>query len=155
MVAADIEDRIEKNGREVYRMEEKRSNEHPMADSILAMMGVLGALGVLVTFLSASLIINTLNALMTQQLRQIGVMKLVGGRSFQILGMYLTLIISYSMIALIIAVPLGSLAGYGLAKFMANMMGAVVQDFRVVPVALVVQVLIAFLIPLGAGFIPV
>jgi len=155
MVAADIEDRIEKNGREVYRMEEKRSNEHPMADSILAMMGVLGALGVLVTFLSASLIINTLNALMTQQLRQIGVMKLVGGRSFQILGMYLTLIISYSVIALIIAVPLGSLAGYGLAKFMASMMGAVVQDFRIVPVALVVQVLIAFLIPLGAGFIPV
>jgi putative ABC transport system permease protein len=136
-------------------MEEKRSNEHPMADSILAMMGVLGALGVLITFLSASLIINTLNALMTQQLRQIGVMKLVGGRSFQILGMYLTLIISYSVIALIIAVPLGSLAGYGLAKFMASMMGAVVQDFRFVPVALVVQVLIAFIIPLGAGFIPV
>jgi putative ABC transport system permease protein len=51
MVAAEIEDKIEKNGREVYRMEEKRSNEHPMADSILAMMGVLGALGVLVTFL--------------------------------------------------------------------------------------------------------
>jgi len=155
MVAADIEDRIEKNGREVYQTEEKRSDEHPMADSILAMMGVLGALGVLVTFLSASLIINTLNALMTQQLRQIGVMKLVGGRSFQILGMYLTLIISYSVIALIIAMPLGSLAGYGLAKFMANMMGAVVQDFRIVPVAVVVQVLIAFLIPLGAGFLPV
>ena len=70
-----------------------------MTDSILAMMGVLGALGVLVTILSASLIINTLNALMTQQLRQIGVMKLVGGRSFQILGMYLILIVSYSVIA--------------------------------------------------------
>jgi putative ABC transport system permease protein len=108
-----------------------------------------------VSALSASLIINTLNALMTQQLRQIGVMKLVGGRSFQILGMYLTLIISYSVIALIIAVPLGSLAGYGLAKFMASMMGAVVKDFRIVPVALIVQVLIAFLIPLGAGFIPI
>jgi len=154
-VATDVENKIESNHREVYRMDENLSNEHPMADSILAMMGVLGALGVIVTFLSASLIVNTLNALLTQQLRQIGVMKLVGGRSLQIMGMYLTLIVSYSVIALIIAIPLGSMAGYGLAKFMANMMGAVVQEFRVVPVAVVAQVLIAFLIPLGAGFIPV
>ena len=155
LVAAAVENRVEKNHREVYRMEEMLSNEHPMSDSIAAMMGVLGALGVLVTFLSASLIINTLNAMMTQQLRQIGVMKLVGGRSLQILGMYLTLILSYSLIALIIAVPLGSLAGYGLAKFMADMMGAVVQDFRIIPAAVAAQVLIAFLIPLAAGFFPV
>ena len=34
-------------------------------------------------------------------------------------------------------------------------MGAVLQGFRVVPIAIVVQALIAFLIPLGAGFFPV
>ena len=154
-VAADMEDKIESNNRGVYRTEEHLSNVHPMIDTILAMLGVLGALGILITILSASLIVNTLNALLTQQLRQIGVMKLIGVRSLQILGMYLGLVMSYSVIALMIAIPLGSLAGYALANFVSNMMGAVLQGFRVVPTAIVAQVVIAFLIPLGAGFFPV
>jgi putative ABC transport system permease protein len=35
------------------------------------------------------------------------------------------------------------------------MLGAEIQGFRVIPTAILVQVLIAFLIPLGAGFFPV
>ncbi len=80
-VAAGVKDQIKDSQREVYRTDEKLSNEHPMTSSILAVIGVLGALGGLITILSSSLIINTLNALLTQQLRQIGVMKLVGARS--------------------------------------------------------------------------
>jgi putative ABC transport system permease protein len=154
-VAANIKDKIKTSQREVYRMDEKLSSEHPMTSSILAIIGVLGALGILITILSSSLIINTLNALLTQQLRQIGIMKLVGARSFQILGMYLTLIIAYGLIALVLAVPLGAVAGYGLAWFIASLMGAVLQGFRVIPAAVVTQLLIAILIPLAAGFFPV
>ena len=154
-VAASIKDKVKSSQREVYRMDQKLSSEHPMTSSILAVIGVLGALGALITILSSSLIINTLNALLTQQLRQIGVMKLVGARSYQILGMYLTLIIVYSLIALLLAVPLGALAGYGLAWFIANLMGAVLQGFRIIPAAVLTQALIAILIPLGAGFFPV
>ncbi len=154
-VATKIEEKVEKSQREVYRSTENLSSEHPMTDSILAVIGVLGALGGLITVLSSSLIINTLNALLTQQLRQIGIMKLVGGRSLQIMGMYLTLIIAYGLIALVLAVPLGALAGYGLAWFIASLMGAVLQGFQIIPAAVVTQVLIAVLIPLGAGFFPV
>jgi putative ABC transport system permease protein len=154
-VAAAVKDKLERGHRVVYRMEEKLSTEHPMTSTILAVLGVLGALGGLITLLSTSLIINTLSALLTQQLRQIGIMKLVGGRSRQILGMYLTLIIAYAAAALFLAVPLGALAGYGLAWFIANLLGAVLRGFRVIPLAVVAQILIATLIPLGAGFFPV
>lgn len=153
--ATAIEDKVKDSGRAVYRTDDSLSTEHPMTDTILAVIGVLGILGGLITILSSSLIINTLSALLTQQLRQIGVMKLVGGRSYQILGMYLTLIIAYGLIALILAIPLGALAGYGLAWFIAHLMGAVLQGFRIIPAAAIVQVLIAILIPLGAGFFPV
>jgi putative ABC transport system permease protein len=154
-VAADVEDKMESNNRTFYQTGEFLSHEHPMMDMFLAVMGVLGGLGILVTILSTSLIINTLNALLAQQLRQIGVMKLIGARSLQILSMYLGLIVAYSVIALIIAVPLGALAGYGLAGFITTLSGAVIQNFRVVPAAVVAQIVIAFLIPLGAGFFPV
>jgi putative ABC transport system permease protein len=154
-LAAIVEDKIEHNHRQVYRTEINVSNEHPMGSLILAVLGVLGALGGLITFLSGSLIINTLNALLTQHMRQIGVMKLVGGRSFQILAMYMTLIFAYGLMALLIAIPSGAIAGYALASYLAYTMNAVLQGFRVIPVAIVIQVLIAFLIPLGAGFFPV
>ncbi len=153
-VAAKVKDKVERS-QEVSRLEEHLSNEHPMADIVFAVLGVLGALGVLITVLSSSLIINTLNALLAQQLRQIGVMKLVGARSTQIMGMYLTLIMAYGLIALVLALPLGAIAGYGLAWFIAYLIGAVLQGFRVIPLAVVVQILVATLIPLGAGFFPV
>jgi putative ABC transport system permease protein len=154
-LAAIIEDKIERHHRQVYRTDIKVTDEHPMGSLILAVLGVLGALGGLITFLSGSLIINTLNALLTQHMRQIGVMKLIGGRSFQILAMYMTLIFAYGLIALLIALPMGAIAGYALASYMAYMLNANLQDFRIIPPAIIVQVLIAFLIPLGAGFFPI
>lgn len=150
-----IEDKLEKSGRQIYRANISKSNEHPFGDMALAIFGILGALGVLVVLLSTSLIVNTLNALITQHLRQIGVMKLVGARSLQILGMYLLLILLYGIIALIIAVPLGALAGYEMAQLMAFFMKANLQDFRVIPVAVVIQIMIALIVPLVAGFFPV
>ncbi|HSR46707.1 MAG TPA: FtsX-like permease family protein [Anaerolineales bacterium] len=154
-IAAAVEDRVERHQLTVYRTETQVSDEHPMAATILAVLGVLGALGILVMFLSSALIVNTLNALLAQQRRQIGIMKLVGGRSPQILTMYMILIGIYGLIALAVAVPTAAFAGYAFAQFIATMMGAELQGFRIVPIAIVLQILIAFLIPLGAGFFPV
>ncbi len=154
-MAAAIEDKIEKSGRQVYRTQVKKSHEHPFGSMALAIFGVMGALGVLVVLLSSSLIVNTLNALVNQHLRQIGVMKLVGARSRQISGMYLLLILAYGLLALVIAVPLGALAGYGLAQLMAGLMKSQLQGFRFVPMALVLQVIVALAVPLVAGYIPV
>jgi len=154
-LAEIIEDKIEHHHRRIYRSDVQVSDAHPMAALILAVLGVLGALGGLITFLSGSLIINTLNALLTQHRRQIGVMKLVGGRSIQILSMYMTLIFSYGLIALLISIPSGAAAGYAMASYIAYTMNAHLQDFRIIPAAIIVQVLISFLIPLGAGFFPV
>jgi putative ABC transport system permease protein len=155
VVAARVQDKIERGDRQVYRLDEYLSTEHPMADLTLAVLGMLAALGGLITILSSSLIINTLSAMLAQQLRQIGVMKLVGSRTHQILGMYLTLITIYGVIALALAAPAGALAGYGVASFIAALTGAVLGGFRVIPLAILVQALIAILVPLGAGLFPV
>jgi putative ABC transport system permease protein len=154
-VAGIVKTKVERNNRNVYRIAERVSTQHPMIKTLTAIMGILGALGGLITILSGSLIINMLTALMTQQLRQIGVMKLVGGLSSQILGMYLTLIVCYSLISLIFAIPLGAMAGNALAGFIAHLLGAVVQGFRFVPTAVVAQVLLAFLVPLVSGYFPI
>ena len=154
-LAERIEDKVERNQRTVYRVDTNVSDEHPQASMALAIFGVLGALGALIMVLSSSLIINTLNALLIQHMRQIGVMKLVGGSSLQILGMYMTLIFAYGVLALLIAIPAGAAGGWALAEFMAYLMNIELQGYRIIPYAILLQVLIAFLIPLVAGFFPV
>jgi putative ABC transport system permease protein len=154
-VAEAIEDKVEKSGEAVYRYSVFKSDEYPMAKMAMAVFGILGVLGVLVVLLSSSLIVNTLNALFTQQLRQIGVMKLVGARGGQVLGMYLLLILAYALLALVVAVPLGAWAGYGLSVMMAGMMNATLQGFRIIPAAVAIQVVVAIGVPLAAGILPV
>ena len=96
------------------------------------------ALGVLIVFLSSSLIANTLNALLNQHLRYIGVMKLLGGRNRQILIMYLALIVSFGVLALLIAVPLGGQGAYALSAFIANELRFNLLGYRIVPIALAI-----------------
>ncbi len=69
--------------------------------------------------------------------------------------MYLLMILAYSLIALLIAVPLGAWAGYGLSAMMAGMFSATLAGFRIVPGAVAIQVVIAICVPLAAGYIPV
>lgn len=154
-LAAEVRDKLERSGHAVYQTKTNKTTEHPMASTVLAMLGVLAALGVLITVLSGSLIFNTLNALLSQHRRQIGVMKLVGARRRQISVMYIALIVAYGLIALVTAVPLGMAAGYALANFVGAMMSITLQGFRVVPAALVVQTIVALGVPLLAGYFPV
>ena len=154
-VAEAIKDKVEKSGEKVYRYSAFRSDEYPMAKMAMAIFGILGVLGGLIVLLSGSLIVNTLNALFTQQLRQIGVMKLVGARGGQVLRMYLVLILAYALLALLIAVPLGAWAGYELSVLIADMMNATLRGFRIVPTALAIQVVVAIVVPLAAGILPV
>ena len=154
-MGAKLKDKVEKNGNIVIRLRFSETHEHPLADTINAILGILMALGILIVFLSSSLIANTLNALLTQHLRYIGVIKLVGGQRSQVFFMYLTLIMAFGLLALLIAIPLGGQGAYGLALFLAGELNFNLLGYRIVPVALVVQILVGLLVPLIAGFIPV
>jgi putative ABC transport system permease protein len=146
---------LEKNGTTVVRTRFSETHKHPLADTVNAILGILMALGILVVFLSSSLIANTLSALMSQHLRHIGVIKLVGGRNKQVFAMYLTLIMAFGVLALIIAIPLGGQGAYGLSLFMANKLRFNLLGYRIVPMALVIQVAVGLLVPLAAGLVPV
>jgi len=154
-IAAQITDRIERTGREVYRTSITVGSEHPLASIVSALLSVLVILGILVVFLSGSLIANTMSALLSQHIRQVGVMKLVGARRGQIVGMYLVLILAFGLIALIVSVPLGSWGAYALSRFVAQIMNFELQGFRIIPAAILLQVAIAVLVPPAAGLLPV
>ena len=155
LMAATILDKVEKNGVNVSSSRFSKTNEHPMASTVKAILGILLALGILILFLSSSLIANTLNALMNQHLRYIGVMKLVGARRRQVLQMYIVLILAFCIIALLIAVPLGGQGAYALSAFIAQKINFEILGYRIVFMALLIQIAVGLAIPLLAGIVPV
>jgi putative ABC transport system permease protein len=154
-MGAKLKDKLEKNGSTVNRLRFSKTHEHPLADTVNAVLGILLALGILIVFLSSSLIANTLNALLNQHLRYIGVIKLVGGQRRQVIYMYLTLIMAFGILSLIVAIPLGGQGAYGLALFLAGKLNFNLLGYRLVPIAMVVQILVGLLVPVIAGLVPV
>jgi putative ABC transport system permease protein len=154
-LGADLKTNLEKGGAYVIRSRFSETHKHPLATTVNAILGILMALGILIVFLSSSLIANTLAALLQQHMRHIGVIKLVGGSDRQVLVMYLALIMSFGALALLIAIPLGGQGAYGLAAFIASELNFVLLGYRIVPVALLIQTLVGLLVPLVAGLVPV
>jgi len=154
-VLGRLKDKAEKNDYVVFRTFNSKTHEHPLESTINAVLGILFALGILILFLSSSLIANTLSALLKQHLRHIGIMKLIGGRDKLILQMYIVLLLAFGLLSLVIAVPAGGQGAYALAKFIGDKIGFELLGYRIVPLSFWVQVLVGILVPLIAGLLPV
>jgi putative ABC transport system permease protein len=146
---------FEKEGIAVISSISRRSTDHPLVIYLDAISGVLYVLGLLVVFLSGFLITNTLSALLNQQIQQVGVMKTIGGTRQQINGIYVVLILVFSLISLALAVPLANAAATIEDKVLASQINFIAGSQRMVPEAILLQIIIALIVPQLAGAIPV
>ncbi|TLN04221.1 ABC transporter permease, partial [bacterium] len=133
----------------------RRSTEHPNLLYIDAMTAILFLLSFLVIFLSAFLIINTLSALLNQQVEQIGVLKSFGGTRGQIIRLYMGLVLLFSLFAFLVAVPLANLVAFWELDVLAPQLNYASRGFRWVPLAVWGQALIALIVPQAAALIPI
>ncbi len=122
-----------------------------MLDGIFLIMGMLGVATILLGLL---LNYNTINAIVMQQVNQIGVMKAIGATTWQILGVYLGMVFIYSLCALIVSVPPATLAAYGMAVGLIDMFGIDPFPFTINLPALLLQLAIILLSPMAAAMIP-
>jgi len=116
---------------------------------------VLDAMGILCILLSAGLVINTIAAIMNQQVREIGILRSVGARRRQIILMYMVNVLAFSLLALVFAIPLGLLGGWGMAKYIAVQMNVDLTGIELYPDVLLMQIAVGLFVPLAAGLIPI
>ena len=154
-IARQVVDRLERSGHRSYGALVFRPGEHWGASIVSSMLTLLGALGFLAVLLSGFLVTNTVSALISQQIRQIGVMKAIGARSSQVIALYLGLIVCYSALAILIAVPTAGYVGYVFARGFAAFFGFDLAQFRMPSEAVALQMAVALVVPLGAGIVPV
>jgi putative ABC transport system permease protein len=130
-------------------------NKHFFQEPMDAIFLILGVMSILALILALFLVYNTINAIVSQQVDQIGIMKAIGAGTGKILLTYLINIFAYSFLALLIAIPLGVIGGWGLYVFLMNTFNADPGPFTVVSQAILAQVAIALLAPLLASLIPI
>jgi putative ABC transport system permease protein len=153
-VVDDVEDQLERTGRQVFsRQVITESIADPFIDTIVL---ILSTFGVIILLLSGFLVVNAISALITQQIPQIGVMKLIGARRGQIMSMYIVTVLVYGAIAIALGIPLAILTAQLLMNTIVATVLNVMSDSLAVPVLLVgMQAAVGLLLPLLAGLAPV
>jgi putative ABC transport system permease protein len=154
-VAQAVANRMEEAGATVQSISAIQPGHHFSWNVSQGIFFLLGVLGYMTVFLSAFLIINTITALMAQHTRQIGIMKSVGGGNTQIFGMYMILILFFSLVALIFAIPLAGSAAQFIGTGMSESLGFFTIPFKIYPQAILQQVFVAVVVPLLAVVWPV
>jgi len=154
-IANKVQDKLERGGFTVQQLFVPEPGELLFQNIFDSISLLLAPLGVLALFLSGFLVINTISALMAQQVRQIGVMKSIGARRRQIIRMYLGAVLIYSLLALIIAIPLTMLVTGAVLQFAGSYINITFPAFSLPISVFLLQLGVGVLIPLLAALWPV
>jgi len=154
-VADKVNAKLQKIGVSVGYVEVLHPEEHYLQDMINGVGMVLTVMAVGSLGLSVLLVINTINALIAQQIPQIGIMKAIGGLRRQIATLYMSAIVIYGLLSLVIAVPVGAYAGNYLAQWMLYLLNVPATPFQILPGVFLLQILVGLATPLLAGLYPI
>ena len=150
-LANEAEDRIEGQGLPVYQKTMPVHGEHPLNYIITTVLILLGLVAALSMFLSAMLVINVISALIVQQEKQIGIMKAIGARSWQIIRLYFGMVLILGFFACLIAIPASYLGANALAAFVAELLNFNPPRVELTPLALLFQFGVGLLVPITAA----
>jgi putative ABC transport system permease protein len=101
------------------------------------------------------LVSNTLMAIITQQTNQLGILKAIGGTSFTVTRIYLVGVFIYGLLALCIALPLGSLASFKITSWFLGLYNIDYNQFSLSRGATIWMVIAALAVPLVAALVPI
>ncbi len=155
----EVADRVKallvREGREVSRVEVPIPGRHPHADQMDTFLYLLGAFAILSFLLSAVLVASLVHAMLSEQLRQVGMMKAIGASTHQIAGIYLGQVALLAAASLAIGAPLAYFAGRSYAEFSAGILNADVSGSPFPLGALVALVVVGIVVPLAVALGPV
>jgi putative ABC transport system permease protein len=154
-VAHDAANKMERSGYTVFWTEVPEPGQHFVEEFLPTILIILGLLGVLALVLSGFLVVNVIAAILTQQTRQIGVMKAIGARTGAIALIYLRMVVLFGLSALLLALPVAALGAQTFSRFVAGQLNFDLEHFQLAPAVMVLQVGMGILAPILAALAPV
>ncbi|MBI1881946.1 MAG: FtsX-like permease family protein, partial [Chloroflexi bacterium] len=120
-IASEIKDRLGKEEVGVAFTFYQDPEEHFGRIFVEGLTLVLQILAVISLMMSVILVTNTMTALITQQINQIGMIKAIGGTTWVILKIYLATVLIYGLLAFVISLPLGALIAFSITQWFLNL----------------------------------
>jgi putative ABC transport system permease protein len=115
----------------------------------------LSSFGLFALLLSGVLVVNLVTALMAAQIRQIGVMKTLGGTRRQIAGIYFGQALLLGVAALLVAVPAGLWGSHALCRYFAVLLNFDITSFAAPLWVYLLVVAVGLVVPQLAAAYPV
>lgn len=150
-----IRDRIDDEGYTVFSAVIPEVNENPLASSVNTALLLLGTLGMLCLGLSVFLVINMMSAVVQRQVRQIGVIKSLGGKRQHLIDVYLRMVLIFGVLALLISVPIAYGGAYFLSDYTVFQLDGDIERYWLPGRVLGLQVLSALAVPVAAALVPI
>jgi len=154
-VADDLKVRLQRSGGSVNSVQVREPGEHWAKEVTQSFTLILGFIGIFSLILSGFLVINTMSALLSEQRRQIGMMKAIGGTGRQITGIYLLLVTFYGLLALVVAVPVGMGLAYLFTIAVTQFLNIDIINFHLPLPVLLLQCIAALVVPIVTSAVPV
>ncbi|MBI3583728.1 MAG: ABC transporter permease [Nitrospinae bacterium] len=148
-------DWIESQGNLVHEIQIPPPGRHPHQSQMNAVLSLFIAFSFMTLILGAILVTTSISTLMLKQIREIGIMKTIGAGSFQISGLYLLMIFTFSVFAVVPAVFLSYFSSNVLIYRIATLLNLTIFDASIPHWVFAVQALSDILIPLSATAVPV
>ncbi len=164
VMADRIQHELEQQGAEVspaisapggFKSRTGKPDQFTGQEAINSVFFILSVMAAATLILGLFLVYNTINAVIVQQVNQIGIMKAIGAGFGRILLIYLSIVLFYAVLALLVAVPLGALGAHGLRGLIVNRQGMIPGPFAISLTAVAAQAGVALLSPLLVAIIPV
>ena len=152
--AADVRNLLTEHGVVVTQTIVPETGRFWAADPVDSMVLLLSVMAVVCLFVSAFLVVNVSSALVTQQRRQIGVMKAIGASGRGTAGLYLATASIFGFAALVIAIPLAALLALVLVENSAGVINLDPASFSFPPDVLLIQIGAGLALPLLAALGP-
>ena len=152
---SNVIDLLEANGTFVIASDIPEPGIYPRSSIVESVMVILQATGWLILLLSIIVVGNVIAALMAQQKNDIAILKSLGSNRGEIVRTYLNMVLVIGTIALLIAVPQGYGAAWGLVFGVMSSVDLPMASFGLPWQTLLGQMALAYLVPLAAVLVPV
>jgi putative ABC transport system permease protein len=154
-VTADVRQLIESRGHQVRRVDIPEPGKHPHSDVMGLLLLAMSSFGLFALLLSGVLVVNLLTALMASQIRQIGVMKTLGGTRRQIAGIYFGQALLLGVAAFLVAIPVGLWGSRLLCRYLSVFLNFDITSFAAPLWVYLLVAGVGLIVPLLAAAYPV
>jgi putative ABC transport system permease protein len=154
-VTAGVRQLIVSRGHLVRRVDIPEPGKHPHSEIMGLLLLAMSSFGLFALLLSGILVVNLLTALMAAQIRQIGVMKTLGGTRRQIAGIYFGQALLMGVAAFLLALPLGLWGSRVLCRYFAVFLNFDITSFAVPLWVYLLVAAVGVIVPLAAAAYPV